>query len=116
MEKRKVDDMKEKMKILGTEYDFKENTPLLKGLDADGICKKYSKEIIVRKAEDMLEDSDNMEEKEERYKEVCRHEAIHAFFGEAGIEQYEFDETLTQFLATNFPKMAKLFQEKEWLE
>lgn len=43
MEKRKVDDMKEKMKILGTEYDFKENTPLLKGLDADGICKNTAK-------------------------------------------------------------------------
>lgn len=104
------------MNILGTEYSFEHNSPLLKELCADGICQQYNKRIAVREIADMLEDADSMEIKEIRHREVCRHEVIHGFFGEAGLERYNDDETLVTFLAVNFPKMAKIFAENGWLE
>ena len=104
------------MNILGTEYTFEHNTPLLNDMCADGICQKYNKRIAVREVADMLEDDDNLEAKKIRYNEVCRHEVIHAFLGEAGLENYNNDETLVVFLSVNFPKMAKIFAENEWLE
>jgi hypothetical protein len=107
---------KQEMNILGTEYSFEHNSPLLKELCADGICQQYNRRIAVREVVDMLEDADSMEVKEMRYQEVCRHEVIHGFFGEAGLEQYNNDETLVVFLAVNFPKMAKIFAENGWLE
>lgn len=104
------------MNILGTEYTFEHNTPLLNDMRADGICQKYNKRIAVREVADMLEDDDNLEAKKIRYNEVCRHEVIHAFLGEAGLENYNNDETLVVFLSANFPKMVKIFAENGWLE
>lgn len=104
------------MNILGTEYSFEHDTEELTKLGNDGMCQQYSKKIIVRKVSDMLEDTDGMEEKKLRYDEVCRHETIHAFFGEAGLERYNDDETLVTFLAVNFPKMDDLFRKQGWLK
>lgn len=104
------------MNILGTEYTFEHNTPLLNDMCADGICQKYNKRIVVREVADMLEDDDNLEAKKIRYNEVCRHEVIHAFLGEAGLENYNNDENLVVFLSANFPKMVKIFAENGWLE
>lgn len=103
------------MNILGTEYKFGYNTPLLQGAGADGICRKYEKLIVVREVADMLTDSDNLKAKTDRYNEVCRHEVIHAFFDEAGLDTYSVDETLVGFLATNIPKMIEIFRENGWL-
>lgn len=103
------------MNILGENYDFAHNTKELEKMGSDGICQQYSKKITVREMADMLDDTDDMEAKKIRYNEVCRHEVIHAFFGEAGFEQYNNDERLVVFLAVNFPKMAKIFNEKGWL-
>lgn len=99
-----------KVNILGTEYSFEHDTEGLTKLGADGICQQYNKRVAVRDVADMLNDIDDMTAKKLRYNEVCRHEVIHAFFGEAGLEQYEGDETLVNFLAINFPKMDALFR------
>lgn len=104
------------MNILGTEYTFEHNIQLLNDMCADGVCQQYNKRIAVREIADMLEDSDNVEAKKMRYNEVCRHEVIHAFFGESGLEGYNNDEALVVFLSVNFPKMAKIFAENGWLE
>lgn len=104
------------MNILGTEYSFEHNTEELSRLNSDGICQQYSKRIVVRKLSDMLDDTDDTEAKQLRYNEVCRHEVIHGFFGEAGLEQYNNDEKLVTFLAVNFPKMSDLFEKQGWLK
>lgn len=101
--------------ILGTEYSFVHDTKELTKSGNDGICQQYSKRIAVREVSDMLDDTGDMKAKKLRYNEVCRHEAIHAFFGEAGLEQYNEDETLVSFLAVNFPKMDELFKKQGWL-
>lgn len=104
------------MNILGTEYSFEHDTEGLMKSGADGVCQQYNKRIAVREVSDMLDDTGDMKAKKLRYNEVCRHEAIHAFFGEAGLEQYNEDETLVSFLAVNFPKMDELFRERRWLD
>lgn len=104
------------MNILGTEYSFEHDTEELAKLGNDGICQKYSKRIAVREVSNMLEDADDIKAKKLRYDEVCRHEAIHAFLGEAGLEQYNDDEILVSFLAVNFPKMDELFRKQGWLQ
>lgn len=104
------------MNILGTEYKFEHDTSLLKEMGADGICQRYDKRIAVRDADAMLCDDGSTAAKQCRYREVCRHEVIHGFFGEAGLGEYNDDETLVDFLAANFPKMTHIFQENGWLE
>lgn len=54
--------------------------------------------------------------KQRRYNEVVRHEAIHAFFHESGLDGYSADEQLVDWLAMQFPKMYRLFKEHEVLE
>ena len=98
------------MNILGTEYEVIHDESL-KQMDADGLCLRYSKQIKVRPIQSMLEDSDEWEEKRLRYNEVLRHEAIHAFFNESGLESYSCNEELVDWIANQFPKMHKVFEE-----
>ena len=98
------------MNILGTEYQFKEDETIIeKGID--GECAGYTKEIRIRPKYTMLGASDNPADKAKRYNEVFRNEVIHAFFTESGLEQYSDDEVLVNWIAIQFPKMLKIFQE-----
>lgn len=65
---------------------------------ADGVCQQYNKRIAVREVSDMLDDTGDMKAKKLRYNEVCRHEAIHAFFGEAGLYPEKFQARRLKFL------------------
>lgn len=47
----------------------------------------------------------SLTEKRERRKEVIRHELVHAFFHESGLEQYSDDEVLVAWIAQQFPKI-----------
>lgn len=102
------------VKILGTEYTVKVDDNLIKQ-GADGMCKEYTKEILVRSAEDMLCEDDAAEVKEKRFKEVLRHEIIHAFFCEAGLDDYSSNEQLVDWLAKQFPKMVQAFEMQKCL-
>lgn len=94
--------------ILGTDYELKEDKSIIdSGLD--GLCKEYSKEIVIRPCEEMLSPRDNMEDKIKRYREVMRHEIIHAFFSEAGLDDYSDNEQLVNWLAIQIPKMNDVF-------
>ena len=105
------------MKIFGTDYTFEHNTEMCTKLNIDGMCQQYNRKITVRNMNDMLEDDADADAKKKmRYNEVCRHEAIHGYFGEVGLERYNNDETLVTFLAVNFPKMVELFKSQGWLE
>lgn len=101
-----------KISVLGTLYDFIHDDSLIEQ-NHDGICKAYTKEIRVRNMQNMLEPNENLPDKRRRYDEVARHELIHAFFYEAGLDCYSDNEELVQWLAIQFPKMLKAFQEAE---
>lgn len=79
----------------------------------DGYCDKTAKRIVARaKAEE-----DELSNYEEYLKQVIRHELVHAFLFESGLhenfqhEQFGHDETMVDWIAVQFPKMLKAFQE-----
>ena len=55
-------------------------------------------------------DSPNYE-KMTRFKETMRHEIIHAFLHESGLENYCDDEVLVDWLAKQWNKISIAFQE-----
>lgn len=89
--------------ILGQEYTIKfENTrtePVLK--DADGECRWYKKEIVI---------DDELEPKEHK-DFIIRHEILHAFLAESGLRRYREDEDIINWIAWNFNKLQKVFNE-----
>lgn len=93
--------------VLGTPYFVEENTEALEILNADGECQAYSKTIRYRKLEDFLLGAASLSEKRERRKEVIRHELVHAFFHESGLDQYSDDEVLVGWIAQQFPKIDR---------
>ena len=99
-----------KINILGTEYSIGIDDTLEK-INVDGLCKEYDKEIAVRSVNAMLcsEDTDNTKKK--RHNEVLRHGIIHAFFSESGLDDYSSNEQLVNWLAIQFPKIVKAFEE-----
>lgn len=99
-----------KINILGTEYNVIVDDSLIPQ-GCDGLCRTYSKEIIIKSKENMLCPDDSIENKECRQNEVARHEIVHAFFSEAGLEDYSNNEQLVDWIATQFPKLVKIFTE-----
>lgn len=104
--------------ILGTPYTVyrqtdKENPKLG---DADGICEIYSKKICLREIEENASTFDNLDEYRNK---VLRHEIIHGFFAESGLRgntDYANNEELVDWIAIQFPKIAKVFSELGILE
>ena len=94
--------------IMGTSYCIQEDDSIIKE-DADGTCSKYDKVIKIRPIEKLLSDNDSDYCKQRCYNETCRHELIHAMFFESGLYCYSEDEVLVDWIASQFPKMAELF-------
>ena len=104
--------------ILGSEYKLFLNVPEeedVKLKECSGYCDKTSKRIVVsaRPDECDLDDWDV-------YAKACvRHELVHAFFFESGLNgnSYwyrvtdEHPEQLVEWIAVQFPKMLKVFEE-----
>lgn len=92
-----------KINILGQEYIIKyENTrtdEILK--EADGECRWYKKEIVI---------DDELEPKEHK-DFIIRHEILHAFLAESGLRRYREDEDIINWIAWNFNKLQKVFNE-----
>ena len=99
--------------ILGTEYEIftqtEEENPKLK--EANGLCEVYSRKIVIR---DIKERPDSYENLEAYKRKVLRHEIIHAFFAESGLRtnsDYAENEELVDWIAIQFPKILKVFEE-----
>lgn len=92
--------------ILGQDYEFKKTNGIKdEGLRDNsalcGECRYYKKEIVV---------SDECNPKD--YQNfIVRHEIIHAFLHESGLEEYKNNEDLVNFIALQFPKMLKVFKQ-----
>ena len=87
--------------ILGQEYTIKFKNmveePVLE--EADGECRWYKKEIVIR------------DDLEENKKHVIKHEIIHAFFAESGLREYRQDELIVDWIAWNIDKIKNVIDE-----
>lgn len=108
-----------KIDVLGTEYTIE----ILPAADdeylneCDGYCDKTTKRIVIKEKDDTCELGDF-----EVYKKTClRHEIIHAFLFESGLQQnfkhdqWGHDETMIDWCAMQFPKLLKAFKEADAL-
>ena len=110
--------------ILGTEYRiFKRKKDKDNRLsNKDGFCDHHAKEIVVLKCEENKDDIDQMRNLQDYEKKILRHEIIHAFLYESGldinphdIDQWARDEEMVDWMAIQFPKMYKIFAELDIL-
>lgn len=105
-----------KVNILGTDYSIEERSieedALLNNMD--GYCDRSIHLIVISKPSP---DAD-LGDFEWYKKKIMRHEIIHAFLYESGIgecyqsaKQHGHDETMVDWLAAQFPKIYKAFEE-----
>lgn len=100
--------------VLGTRYNIKSvdrNTDDKRLEGANAYCDYYAKEIVAIK----------YEETEESFKDIpafnrktLRHEIVHAFLAESGLRRscsWAENEEVVDWIAIQFPKMLKVFQE-----
>lgn len=109
-----------KVNILGTEYTILFDVPETEMPEySDGCMDQTIKTIKIAKIET---DQDSVKDLEEYKKKVLRHEIVHAFLYESGLwsnssckSAWAQDEELTDWIAIQFPKMLKAFEEAECL-
>lgn len=107
--------MNEHIDVLGTTYHIQYRTIAEdKHLEnADGYCDYTSKNIVIKSENDAeLEDFEWLQRKS------LRHEILHAFLAESGLqsnfqhaEEYGHDETMIDWFAIQFPKIGKIFEQ-----
>lgn len=108
-----------KINILGTEYTVRwckeEEHELLKDKYRDGCTDNSTKEIIICEKKSSCE----LQDYESWKKIVLRHEIIHAFLFESGLDSSSFNfsgswainEEMVDWIAIQFPKIHKVFVE-----
>ena len=102
-----------KINVLGTQYSLVESseqeTPRLAGID--GFCDTSTKECVVDRLEG---DGQNAKANLPEYKKcVARHELIHAFLFESGLDtcrSWARNEEMVDWLAIQFPKLLEAFK------
>lgn len=102
---------RENMDILGTNYTIINDNECLLQESRDGSCDIYAKIINVKSEDKMLIDTIDEDSKRKRHQEVMRHEIIHAFLFESGLDSYTENEELVDWIAIQFPKMIKAMKE-----
>lgn len=116
-----IEPEKRKINVLGTDYTViiiaRENEKRLE--ESDGFCDKTSKEIMIA---DFEREEYDISDIEWYRKKVIRHEIIHAFLFESGLhENFEnhqwggVDESIVDWIAIQFPKIQKVYEELEVL-
>lgn len=97
--------------ILGTIYKIKRKN--LNNADVDGLCDYTSKTIIIRK-----DNYNNVGNFDYVMKKQLRHEIIHAFLAESGLQanfehykQFGHEETMVDWIAIQFPKIYQVYKE-----
>lgn len=105
-----------KVDILGTTYSIKRKN--LKDADADGWCDNTNKTIVIRK-----DNSNNVGNFEYLMKKQLRHEIIHAYLSESGLQsnfenctRWGHNETIVDWMAVQFPKIYKTYKKLNILD
>lgn len=104
-----------KINILGTKYRIK--CKKLGNADFDGETDYTRKRIIIR-----IDNYNNVGDFKWLQKKQLRHEIIHAFMSESGlqsnwkhVEEFGHDETVVDWFAIQSPKIYKVFAELDIL-
>ncbi len=104
-------DTPKSLEVLGVNYKVDTLTakeePRLK--KADGLCDTSTKDIVLNNIEP---DEDTLADLETYKRKVLRHELTHALLYESGLdcETWARNEEIIDWIALQFPKMAKLFK------
>lgn len=97
--------------VLGVKYDIKESNKLDDyNLESnDGYCDHSTKSIVI---DTFQESPDSMKDLESYRKQVIRHELIHAFLYESGLDACSWarDEQIVDWIAIQFPKLKEIFE------
>lgn len=110
-----------KINVLGTEYTIIINADdELMPEGADGAMDHSLKRIVIAKFDEP--DRNSIKDLDVYRKKVMRHEIIHAFLYESGLWNNSGDvsawgqsEEITDWIAIQFPKILKAFEEAECL-
>lgn len=98
--------------VLGTTYTIRIVDPE-KCIDCDGWCDFSTKEVFVK---DFEPDPEAMKDLAYYTAKVIRHELIHAMLYESGHHcncAWATDESLVDYIALMFPKMAGMFTQAD---
>ena len=100
-----------KVDVLGTEYTIKQTNKYedINLENCDGYCDHSTKTIVI----DTFKDSpDSLKDLESYKKQVIRHELIHAFLFESGLDcnSWGKNEEIVDWIACQFPKLMKAFK------
>ena len=100
-----------KVSILGTEYSILEEK--LGSDTIDGYCDYTAKEIHIR-----IDNYNELGNFKQLQNKQLRHEIIHAFLSESGLQanfehtqQFGHEETMVDWIAIQFPKILKVFND-----
>jgi hypothetical protein len=99
--------------ILGQDYDLQEvggNDDARMSDDLDGYCDGWGKIIRLRNDYN-LKNPCNVSDMEAYKRNVKRHEILHAFFEECSIKENQSIEAMCEWIARQFPKLEKAFQQ-----
>lgn len=103
--------MKKRILILGTLYTIKYKN--LKDADYDGYCDYTSKKIVIR-----ADNHYNVSDFKRLQNKQLRHEIIHAFLAESGLQSnfehsitWGHEETMVDWIAIQFPKLLEVYKE-----
>ena len=99
-----------KINVLGTDYEI---FYVLDSNEADGETNFFSKEIHIRPLKSMLDEDATDCERAEWANHVVLHEIVHAFFYESGLRDYAYDETLVDWVASQFYKIRDAVNDVE---
>lgn len=98
--------------VLGTEYEVvTSNKNRDKNLErADGYCDHSIKKCVI---DTFISEPGSLANLDAYRKKVIRHELIHAFLFESGLghESWAVNEEIVDWIAVQFPKMMKVFNE-----
>lgn len=108
--------MKDSVTILGQKYKLlkgnEKQYPILE--DVNGYADIYAKKIVIDETFTTPEGNFKSERPDLALNHIYRHEIIHAFFTESGVNynlSNDEEELLVDWIALQFPKMQKIFEE-----
>lgn len=106
----------DEINVLGTTYVITYRK--LKDADYDGFCDYSNHHIVIRK-----DNYNNLEDFDYTMRKQLRHEIIHAFLAESGLQsnfehstQFGHDETMVDWIAIQFPKIYKVYKQLNILD
>ena len=100
--------------VLGTSYSIKQSNKVedLNLEDNDGYCDHSTKTIVIDTFQGCPGSLGNLEDYK---KQVIRHEIVHAFLFESGLDACSWakNEEIVDWIAVQFPKLLKAFETSE---